>query len=91
MRSMRIILCIRVKGENVKNIVPVHVGGKMKCVTQRSVKNVDVSFETLSRAYDHTESAYYILEMMKHDYTGFYQIEAQTWHLLKLMRLSIWL
>ena len=37
-----------------------------------------VSVETLSRAYDHTESADYILEMTKHDYTGFDQMEAQT-------------
>ena len=41
-------------------------------------KNAGVSVETLSRAYDHTESADYILEMTKHDYTGFDQMEAQT-------------
>ena len=34
-------------------------------------KNAGVSVETLSRAYDHTESTDYILEMTKHDYTGF--------------------
>ena len=31
----------------------------------------------LSRAYDHTESADYILEMTKHDYTGFDQMESK--------------
>ena len=36
-----------------------------------------VSVKTLSRAYDHTESADYILEMTKHGYTSFDQMEAQ--------------
>ena len=40
-------------------------------------KNAGVSVETFTRAYDHTESADYILEMTKHDYTGFDQMEAQ--------------
>ena len=34
-------------------------------------KNAGVSIETLTRAYDHTQSADYILELTKSDYTGF--------------------
>ena len=41
-------------------------------------KNAGVSVETLSRAYDHTDSSDYILELTKQDYTGYGQMEAQT-------------
>ena len=34
-------------------------------------KNAGVSIETLTRAYDHTESFDYVLELTKQDYTGF--------------------
>ena len=34
-------------------------------------KNAGVSIETLTRAYDHTQSADYIMELTKSDYTGF--------------------
>ncbi len=34
-------------------------------------KNAGVSIETLTRAYDHTQSSDYIMELTKHDYTGF--------------------
>ena len=34
-------------------------------------KNAGVSIETLTRAYDHTQSSDYIIELTKSDYTGF--------------------
>jgi integrase len=34
-------------------------------------KNAGVSIETLTRAYDHTQSSDYIMELTKYDYTGF--------------------
>ena len=34
-------------------------------------KNAGVSIETLTRAYDHTQSSDYIMELTKSDYTGF--------------------
>ena len=34
-------------------------------------KNAGLSVETLTRAYDHTQSSDYIMELTKHDYTGF--------------------
>mgnify|MGYP001360111803 CR=1 len=34
-------------------------------------KNAGVSIDTLTRAYDHTQSSDYIMESTKHDYTGF--------------------
>jgi len=36
-----------------------------------TAKNAGVSIETLTRAYDHTQSADYIMELTKSDYTGF--------------------
>ena len=39
-------------------------------------KNAGVSIETLTRAYDHTQSSDYIMELTKHDYTGFDRVNS---------------
>ena len=46
-------------------------------------KNAGVSVETLTRAYDHTQSSDYIMELTKHDYTGFDRASNRfpNWHL----------